>query len=274
MSDNDNKLFQKRDDFLAIFNRSAEFIKELMDENERLRFKIAQLESKLKEAPVAGALTEDAANLLTRIEQLEKERRELLNRYQQAEEENKDFARRYVEVEQQNNNLANLYVASYQLHSTLNSGEVLEIVMEIIINLIGAEIFGVLLIDERSNEIVPVKLEGVDPADFTPIRLGQGFIGKLAQTGEEYFAEDVRGYRFEGFDRPMVAIPLKIKERIIGLIVIYKLLGQKEKFEDVDYELFTLLAGHAATAIFSSKLYSQAERKLTTMQGFLDLITK
>ena len=48
---------------------------------------------------------------------------------------------------------------------------------------------------------------------------------------------------------------------------------QKEGFTAVDYELFTLLAGHAATAIFSSKLYSQSERKLSTIQGFLDLLT-
>ena len=39
-------------------------------------------------------------------------------------------------------------------------------------------------------------------------------------------------------------------------------------------ELFTLLAGHAATAILASKLYSQSERKLNTIQGFIDLLTK
>ena len=37
-------------------------------------------------------------------------------------------------------------------------------------------------------------------------------------------------------------------------------------------ELFTLLAGHAATAIFSAKLYSTSARKLTTLQGFLELL--
>ena len=61
---------------------------------------------------------------------------------------------------------------------------------------------------------------------------------------------------------------------MIGVIVIYKLLVQKPKFAEVDYELFTLLAGHAATAIFSSKLYSESERKLSTIQGFIDLLTK
>jgi len=65
---------------------------------------------------------------------------------------------------------------------------------------------------------------------------------------------------------------MKIKEHVIGVIVIYSLLIQKEKFTNVDFELFNLLAGHAATAIFSSRLYTQSERKLTTIQGFLQLL--
>ena len=72
----------------------------------------------------------------------------------------------------------------------------------------------------------------------------------------------------------MVCVPLKIKEHVIGVLAIYKLLIQKEKFAQVDYELFTLLAGHAATAIFGARLYSDSERRLSTIQGFIDLLTK
>ena len=43
-------------------------------------------------------------------------------------------------------------------------------------------------------------------------------------------------------------------------------------FTTMDYELFTLLAGHAATAIFSAKLYSTSTRKLSTLQGFLEML--
>ena len=51
-------------------------------------------------------------------------------------------------------------------------------------------------------------------------------------------------------------------------------LQQKTGFTPLDHELFTLLAGHAATAIFASRLHGQSERKLSTIQGFLDLLTK
>ena len=67
-------------------------------------------------------------------------------------------------------------------------------------------------------------------------------------------------------------IPLKIKDSVIGVISINKLLVQKTTFTAMDYELFTLLAGHAATAVFSAQLYSASARKLTTLQGFLDMM--
>ena len=75
-------------------------------------------------------------------------------------------------------------------------------------------------------------------------------------------------------ENPIACIPLRVQEQSIGAIAIYRLLQQKETFTPLDHELFTLLAGHAATAIFSSRLYAQSERKLNTIQGFIDLLTK
>ena len=73
---------------------------------------------------------------------------------------------------------------------------------------------------------------------------------------------------------PIVSIPLRVDDRAIGAIVIYQLLQQKDGFSALDHELFTLLAGHAATAIFAARLHAQSERKLNTIQGFIDLLTK
>ncbi len=104
------------------------------------------------------------------------------------------------------------------------------------------------------------------------VRLGDGIIGERSVSGENYFVKDVSAY-CRDVDSPLVCIPLKIKEQVIGVIVIYKLLVQKKEFAPVDFELFTLLAGHAATAIFSAKLYSESERKLSTIQSFIDLLS-
>jgi signal transduction protein with GAF and PtsI domain len=130
-----------------------------------------------------------------------------------------------------------------------------------------------MLLDEKTQMLEAVATEGVDRQIIPRVSMGEGVIGEVASNGENYFVPDLDRYEMD-FNSPMVCIPLKIKDQCIGVLVIYKLLMQKKAFADVDFELFTLLAGHAATAVFSSRLYSDSERKLNTIQGFLDLLTK
>lgn len=270
---NDDSTVSRGEEFLQVFKKGAEFTHELLKENERLRYRVLKLEETFAHAEEGGEISSETEHLRHRIEELEKEKEEILGRVRQVEEENEDFANRYVEIEDENNMLANLYIASFQLHSTLDFKEVLQIILEIVINLIGAEEFGVLLLDEKTNQLEPVAAEGVSLAELPSIAVGKGIIGETAESGENYFIDSMKGYQRD-FDKPLVCIPLKIKEHVIGVIVIYKLLVQKDEFTSVDYELFTLLAGHAATAVFSSRLYSDSERKLSTIQGFIDLLTK
>ncbi len=261
----------KAEKFLELFSKGKEFTEELLRENQRLRYRIAALET---ESTVGSR--DEVDRLRAEVQQLADENRRMAQRFQEVEAENKDFASRYIEIEEQNNNLANLYVASYQLHSTLDFKEVIQIVQEIVINLVGAEAFAILLLDEKTNELKTIASEGGDVmqgVESISTRLGEGVLGQVARTGESYYInQDVEGGSVT-LDKPLAAVPLKIKEHVIGLIVIYKLLQQKDAFSAVDYELFSLLAAHAATAIFSSKLYSQSERKLNTIQSFLDLLT-
>ncbi|PWT92126.1 MAG: diguanylate phosphodiesterase [Acidobacteria bacterium] len=267
-------LFRKSEEFLQMISKTKEFTEELLKENERLRFRLASLESKEPNTDASEATQRRLEELMEKIKKLEAERQQLELRFRQVEEENKDFANRYLEIEEQNNNLANLYVASYQLHSTLDFNEVIRIVMEIIINLVGAETFCILLLDEKTNDLRMVANEGLDEYKNEKIQVGTGKIGTVAKSGEPYYInQEMESITDVDFYNPLACIPLKIKEHVIGVISIYKLFVQKEGFTAVDYELFTLLAGHAATAIFSSKLYSQSERKLSTIQGFLDLLT-
>jgi nitrate/nitrite-specific signal transduction histidine kinase len=267
MSKPDDPLTRGQEAFQA-FVRAKEFTEELLKENERLRFKAASLES----SGGAGAASEERVRELTRrIRELEERLADIEARYRKVEEENKEFADRYIEIEEQNNNLANLYVASYQLHSTVDYDEVIRIVQEIIINLIGAEAFHVLMVSEKTGQLELESSEG-QVAPVKAVALNEGPIGKAAQTGENYFADTVSHREPTPFHEPIACIPLKIKDTVIGVISINKLLVQKTAFSSMDYELFTLLAGHAATAIFSSKLYSVSARKLTTLQGFLDML--
>ena len=267
--DDKKNLLMRGQEFLQLYRKVEGFTQELMKENERLRYRAAALEQERAAAPKVPV--EEVLNLKSRVRQLEAEREALVLRYKQVEQENLDFATRYQEIEEENNNLANLYVASFQLHSTLDFKEVVQIVMEIVINLIGAEKFGLLLLDERKGELYAVSSEGVEREKIPHVKLGDGTIGRAVQAGQPWVAEG-RTPEQVTVTEPQVVIPMHIKDQLIGAIVIYALLEQKPSFSPLDYELFNLLAGHAATALFASKLYSQSERKLGTIQGFLELL--
>lgn len=266
-------MFTKGKEFLDMYSKVEHFTKELMDENTRLQAQINELMSSREKALAEGSPTREEADLIRRIEKIKQEKQDILNRYHHVEEENKDFMQRYMEIEMENNNLANLYVASYQLHSTLELHEVLEIITEIIINLIGAQTFAILMLNDKKGGLEPVKAEGV-PLEAVPgFKAGEGVVGQVAESKDTYYRDNYDRNAPLDFAHPLVCIPLMIKDDVIGVIAVYHLLAQKEKLVKVDYDLFSLLAAHAATAIFSAKLYGDSVRKQATIKGFLDLLT-
>ena len=48
--------------------------------------------------------------------------------------------------------------------------------------------------------------------------------------------------------------------------------AQKDRFLKNDVELFSLLGGHAASALVSARLYGRADRKVRTLQAMLHLL--
>jgi hypothetical protein len=270
MSDDRSETTRKGEEVLNILNRGAQFARDLLGENERLRAMLASSEGQTQAAAQNPTDWEKLRQeMVARIEALEDENRGFRERLFEVEDENRSFADRYLEIEEENNNLANLYVASYQLHSTLDVQEVLRIVVEIVINLVGAEMFAVYTLDGEDLKVVAS--EGAPQAAFPAARLGEGPIGEGAMANEA----TCLGTEGAGdLSQPMVVIPLHIQKRTIGAIAIFSLLQQKEGFTPLDHELFNLLGGHAATSLFAARLYSQAERKLNTIQGFLELLAQ
>jgi hypothetical protein len=272
MSQRDSDLFERASEFLAMFRRGAEFTRELVEENARLRRRMLELETRQNDAAQDPKEWERLREeLVHRIEGLENERQDTMERLKSLEDENRSFAERFLQIEEENNNLANLYVASFQLHSTLDLQEVLRIVVEIVINLVGAEVLCVFALDERTNKLEAVAAEGRERASFGSVPLGKGAIGAAVAQGEIIYREHAVAAKTK---EPLVCIPLCVGNKPIGAIALFELLVQKDRFTPLDHELFTLLGGHAATAMLAAQLHGQSERKLNTMQGLIELLTK
>ena len=223
----------------------------ILEENGKLRVLTASLESENR------FLNEQVAGLQKDAEAHRSERERLQKNLAAVEEENRRFSEQYVEVEQQNTDLASLYVASYRLHATLDRGEALSIVQDIICNLIGSEEIAIFEADE-SGALSLVASLGIEPAPFRTVPLGRGMIGRCARTGQIYLAgrDDDAGLRLE--EQAMSAcIPLHFDGRLLGAVAIFRLLPQKSGLVALDHELFELIATHAARALYCTELQAR-----------------
>jgi hypothetical protein len=249
--------------FRNLAERSRELRDEIVRENERLRSRVQLLESDLVKAE--GILS-------TEFEGARGERDRLSLEAGKLVEENQDFARRYVELEEHATGLANLYAATFQLHATLDPAEVVKTITEIAINLIGAADFILYLTDDAKGDFVVAAREGEYSPKFPrlpalTLALEREAIGQRRTV----FAElDPRVA--DGQKAPICCTPLVFRDRLVGVLTVYALLSHKKSFSGLDRELFDLLGDQAALAIVSSQCFVTVDRKLKTVQGFLDLL--
>jgi GAF domain-containing protein len=224
----------------------------LLQENERLRARVAALETENQK------LADEVATLRDLDERQQRRQVELEARLQRVEDENRRFSQEYSQVEQQNSNLANLYVANYRLHGTLDRAEVLLAIQEIIANLVGSEEMAVFERDAQRPVLTLVGSFGIDAERYREVALGSGIMGRSAAQGEPYLwvpggAEEPKAAHEDDLT---ACVPLMLDGRVTGLIALFRLLSHKASFEAVDREIFDLLASQAAIALYCTRLHS------------------
>lgn len=223
------------------------YASELLLENERLRLSLVAAEQE------GRRLAQEARSARLEADLLREREDGLRAALERVEQESRGFGARFLEVEQENSNLANLYVASYRLHGSVERGEVLEVIQEILVNLVGCEELAVYELPQGAAALELLASNGIDAQKHARVPLGDGAVGRAAASGETFVAEG--GCAGDG--QPTACIPLKLGERVTGAIVLFRLLPQKPSLAPVDRELFDLLATHAATALYCSGLQAR-----------------
>lgn len=262
---------------LELFEQGRQFTEDLLKENERLRAAVAQARTDVRELENQYVKV-DVARLQRRLlsvedelQGLREENTELKARFRSVEDENREFADRYVQVERQNSDLVSLFVASQRLHSTLDYDEVVGIVKEIVINLIGSEEFSIYVVESSGTNLVLVGQEGMAETATPSVPIDGSILGQCAQRGEIYVAPaDVPKHTMG--PEPIACVPLKVSDDVVGMVAIHTLLRQKPEFRSIDLEMFELLGGHAGSALFVSSLYAVSERKRNTLEGLISLL--
>ena len=163
------------------------------------------------------------------------------------------------------------------INSSLQLEEVLENIMTTSRSILQADACSLMLVDEKTDELVFAVAQG-PVADKLKggmrITRGQGIAGSVFESGEPVLIqnayEDSRfnrefdrmtGYR----TRSILCVPLKIKERVIGVSqVINKLDGSD--FNEEERETLVLLCANAAVAVENARLHKKILHNQQTEQ--------
>jgi hypothetical protein len=218
----------------VVQENTQKYLRDLTTENEKLCELIRTLEGHL--------------------DQERKDKEEVEARIRSIEAERRAYMERYLEVEAQNDNVAKLYAATLRLHGTISHADVLAAVHEIIINLVGSEEFAVFETNADGSRLVRSSSFGIPAERLGPVTVGEGIVGRCAQTGDTYIAGEGKaddGGTPAPIDSKITAcVPFIVEGVVTGAVAIFRLLSHKPRLEPVDLELFTLLGSHAATALY------------------------
>lgn len=165
--------------------------------------------------------------------------------------------------------LSLLFEATRLLNSTLDLAELLELILKIARNEVGADRGTVFLVDAKRRELWSIVASGLDHQEIR-VPYGKGVAGRVAETGEVVNVEDAYtlpyfepaydrkyGYR----TRSLLCLP--IRHRTGEIVGVIQLLNQRRtgRFTPEDQEFLEKLSGHMAMALENARLHRDALEK-------------
>jgi phosphoserine phosphatase RsbU/P len=155
------------------------------------------------------------------------------------------------------------------VNTTLDLDTTLRRVAELVRKVIDYEIFAILLLNERAQELRFRFQIGYprEYADRARVKIGQGVTGRAAQTRQAVLIEDVTKEPdyIEAIPnvRSELAIPLIVKNRVIGVIDLEA--RAPGYFTEEHKRLLTLIGSRMAVGIENAQLYTRTTRQARTL---------
>ena len=155
------------------------------------------------------------------------------------------------------------------VNTTLDLDTTLRRVAELVRKVIDYEIFAILLLNEKAQEL-RFRFQTGYPKEYAErarVKVGQGVTGRAAQLRQAILVEDVTKVNdyIEAIPtvRSELAIPLIVKNRVIGVIDIEA--REPGYFTDEHRRLLTLIGSRMAVGIENAQLYTRTTRQARTL---------
>jgi PAS domain S-box-containing protein len=174
-----------------------------------------------------------------------------------------------LEVAEAHRYLSAMNAVAGVVNQSLELDTVLSSALDKTLQIMRQDTGGILLIDQTSQMLCYRVHQGLPKESVRAVccRLGEGISGKVAQTGEPIVIADIstdpRAAQIDVIAkdglRSLASVPLRSKERILGVINIAS--RDACGFSDRDIQLLESVATQIAIAIENAKLHQQVQRQ-------------
>ena len=196
----------------------------------------------------------------------------------------KDLGQELAAQLKEQENLTALYNVSQIVNSTLDLSEVLNLTMDLIIQVTGAERGFLMLMDDGSGELTFHVARNMDRETIagSSFEISRSVVNKVAQEGRPILTTNAQADpRFSTQAsvvsyslRSILCVPLRVKGKITGVIYADNRI-KTGLFSEGDRRLLSAIADQAAVAIENARLFQNVKHNLeeiTNMKNLMDNI--
>ncbi|MBI2881711.1 MAG: GAF domain-containing protein [Candidatus Tectomicrobia bacterium] len=191
-------------------------------------------------------------------------------------------ARAFEQVNRKSAQISRLVEINRKLTSAVELDEILDSILEASKDLVGGRYAVVCLHDEAKERIVPhAKSLGrfAHGVDFPILKVGEGLAGWVAKTREPLIVPEAQKdprwvvalWNHDLVLGAFAGLPLISRGKLLGVLGLYA--DQGQGLSEEGFEVLMSFADQAAVAIDKARLFSEAQRRATTLE-VLDEIAK
>lgn len=182
----------------------------------------------------------------------------------EIEKQSRQIAETNRRLEARLRELTLLFDLNRSISSTLELGELLRLITEMVGVTLGFGEFAVLLVDESGDLVVKASYGFPPDADVEGVRFapGEGISGEAARSGEFVLVRDVsrepRFLHYRGRHQhggSFLSVPMKHKDRVVGVLNFSR--PEVNAFSAEEIKLLISVASQAALAIANARLYQE-----------------
>ncbi|NLI16123.1 MAG: response regulator [candidate division Zixibacteria bacterium] len=175
-----------------------------------------------------------------------------------------------------------LYSASTILASTIDLTEALTQILSLAIDVIGARIGSVMILDPNKQELYIGAACGLanEIVSNTRMKVGSSISGYVAKTGKPLMIDNIeKDPRFSRINRQhyesksLISVPLQYKGNILGVINLNNKINGAP-FDNDDLRILSSLAAQAAIAIDRANIFGERVEKINELSILFDITRK